>query len=86
VQTALEQGRERQIFDWMKQHPEGSTPVTRKEIKDCCTSQFQVPITLGSVNSFVLRDPDDIIQTKSAPKKNSVRKYCECFLNEQCRM
>jgi hypothetical protein len=41
-------------------------PVTRQEIKDYCTSQFQVPIARGWVNSFVLRDTDEIIQAKSS--------------------
>jgi hypothetical protein len=36
-----------------------------KEIKDCCISQFQVSITLGSINSFVFGERDEIIQRKS---------------------
>jgi hypothetical protein len=38
-QTALEQDREQQILDWIKQNAEGSMPVTRKETKDLCASQ-----------------------------------------------
>jgi hypothetical protein len=45
--TALEQDREQQILDWIKQNTEGSTSVVRKKIKNYCTRQFQVPITRG---------------------------------------
>jgi hypothetical protein len=48
---ALEQDREQQILDWIKQNAEGSTPVTRKEIREYCTSQFQVPITRSDHSS-----------------------------------
>jgi hypothetical protein len=41
----------------------------KKEIKDHCTSQFKALITRGWVNSFILRDPDEIIQTQSVPQK-----------------
>jgi hypothetical protein len=51
--TGLEQNRERQILDRIKQNAEGSPPVTKKEIKYYSTSEFQVPITCGRVNSFV---------------------------------
>jgi transposase len=68
-QTALEQDREQQFLDWTKQTAESGTPVTRKEIKNYCTSQFQVPITRGWVNSFVLHCPDEFIQAKSFPQE-----------------
>jgi hypothetical protein len=55
---ALEQDREQQILDWIRQNAEGGRPVTRKEIKDHCTSQFQASIAQGWANSFVLRHPD----------------------------
>jgi transposase len=42
--TALEQDREQQILDWIKQHAESGMPVTRKEIKDYCTSQFNFKV------------------------------------------
>jgi hypothetical protein len=64
--TALEQDHEQQILDWIKQNAEDSTPVTRKEIKDYRTSQFQVPMTRGSVKSFVLRSLDENIQEKGS--------------------
>jgi hypothetical protein len=38
--TDLEHDREQQIIGWIKQNAEGNTPVTRKEIKDYCTNQF----------------------------------------------
>jgi hypothetical protein len=46
-QTTPEQDREQQILDWIKHNAEGRMPVTRKEIKDSCTSQFQAAITRG---------------------------------------
>jgi hypothetical protein len=78
--TALEQDRERQILDWIKQSPEGSTAVTRKEIKDRCTSQFQVPITRGWVHLLVLRDPGEIIQAESSPQEEDRLQVSRVFL------
>jgi hypothetical protein len=78
--TALEQDREQPILDWIKRNAEGITPVTRKEIKDYCTSQFQVPITCGSVNSFLLRYPDEIIQAKSSARKEQRLQVPRMFL------
>jgi hypothetical protein len=67
--NALDPDREQQILDWIKQNAETNTPVTKKEIKDYCVSKFQIPITRGWVNSFVLRNSDDIIATKSVPQE-----------------
>jgi transposase len=65
--AALEQDREQQILDRIKQNAEDRTPVTKRGIKDYCTSQFQVPITDAWVNLFVLHYPDEIIQSTSFP-------------------
>jgi hypothetical protein len=49
--SALEQDREQQMFHWINQNAEGSTPMTKREIEDYRTSQlqfqFQVSITRG---------------------------------------
>jgi hypothetical protein len=66
--TALDRHRERQIPDWIQQNAEKSTPVSNKKIKDYCTSQFKASITRGWVNSFILRHPDKVMQTKSVPQ------------------
>jgi hypothetical protein len=59
--TVHDEHREQQILDSSQQKAEKSTRVRKKEIK--------VPITRGWVNSFVLRHPDEIIQTKSVPQQ-----------------
>jgi transposase len=66
---AFEQGREQHILVWIQENAEGRTPVTRKEIKDYCATQFQVPITRRCVNSFVLRSPGEIIQATSSSQE-----------------
>jgi hypothetical protein len=80
--TAAEQDRDSQILDWIKRNAEGGTAVTRREITDYCTGQFQVPITRGWVNSFVLRYPDKLIQAKSSPQEEQrfqgARVFLEC--------
>jgi hypothetical protein len=63
--AALDEHREQLILDWIQQNAEQSTPVSKTEIKDYCTGQLKVSITRGWVNSFVLRHPDKIIETKS---------------------
>jgi hypothetical protein len=62
------------------EHAARSTPVTRKEIKDHSTSQFHVPITRGWVNSFVLRYPGKIVQTKSSPQEEQCLQGPQVFL------
>jgi hypothetical protein len=64
---ALDADREQQSLDWIQQKAEQSTPVGKTEIKDSCTIQSKVPITLGWDNSFVLRHSDQIFNTKSTP-------------------
>jgi hypothetical protein len=78
--TAREQDPQQQILDWIKQSAESSTPVTRKEIKDYCTSQFQVSIIRGWVNSFVLCYLDEIIQVKSSPQEGQRLQVPRVFL------
>jgi hypothetical protein len=78
--TALEQDHEQQLFHWNKQDPESSMPVTRKEIKDYCMNQFQVPITGGWANPFVLGDPDEIIQAISSPREGQRLQAPRVFL------
>jgi transposase len=67
--TALEQDHEQQILDWIKQNIEASRVVTRKEIKDYDASQFQVPITRGCVNSFILCYPELSFKKKVPPRR-----------------
>jgi hypothetical protein len=86
VKSALEQDREQQMLDWIKQSAEGSTPVPRKEIKDSDPRQFRVPITRGWVNSFFLRSRMTLFTQKVSAKKSSVCKYRECPSNEHCRI
>jgi hypothetical protein len=66
--TALEQDREQQILDWIKQNREGRTQHASYEKRTQGILQeliqFQVPITRGWINSLVLRCPDEIIQAK----------------------
>jgi hypothetical protein len=66
---ALEPDREQQILDWMQQKAEQSTPIGKTEIKDYCTTQLKVLITRAWVNSFVLRQSDQIFKTKSTPQE-----------------
>jgi hypothetical protein len=65
--AAVDQSREQQILDWIRQNAEQDIPITKSEIIGHCTAEFQIKFTRGWVNSFFLRHSDDIIQTRSAP-------------------
>jgi hypothetical protein len=67
--TVLDRDSEQQILDWIRQNAESSTSPTRKEIKNYWTSQFQIVITWGWVNLFVLPYLDQNMKTKSIPHK-----------------
>jgi hypothetical protein len=57
--TASDLDCELPVFDWIREGAEKSMRVTKTEIIDYCTPQFQLPITRGGVNSFVLRHADE---------------------------
>jgi hypothetical protein len=86
--TALDQHREQQILDSIQQKAEESTPVSKKEIKDSCLSQFKASITRGLANSFILRHIDETIQTKSVPQEQWRLPVPQMFLDlrEQSRV
>jgi hypothetical protein len=71
---------EQQIPDWIEQSTESRRPVTRHEIKNYCTSQFQTPITRGRGNLFIVRRPDPIIYTKSVPQEEQLLQVPQAFL------
>jgi hypothetical protein len=52
------------------QTAEQQTPMTKKEITDYCTSQFQISITRDWVNSFVLRHSGEVILTQSVTQED----------------
>jgi hypothetical protein len=77
---ALDHDREQQILDWIQQKAEQSTPFGKTEIKDYCTMQVKVLITRGWVNSFVLRDSDQIFKTKSTHQEQQGLQVPRMFL------
>jgi hypothetical protein len=68
------------MLDWIRQNAESSTPATKKEINDYCTSQFQAPVTRDRVNSLVLRSPDKIIQTEITCQEEQCQQVPRVFL------
>jgi hypothetical protein len=44
---ALDQDREQQILDWIRQNAEKDTAVTRGEMMDYCASQFKIKSARG---------------------------------------
>jgi hypothetical protein len=83
--NALDDDRERQILDWVRQNAEQETPVTKGEIREYCTTQFQIPIIRGCVNSFVLRHFGDVIQTRSTPQEEQRLQVPRAFLKRTVR-
>jgi hypothetical protein len=78
--AALDQDREQQILDWIRQNAEQDTPVTRTEITDHCTAEFKIKFTRGWVNSFVVRHSDEVIETMSAPQEEQRSQVPRAFL------
>jgi hypothetical protein len=85
---ALDTVRERPILDWIQQKAEQSTPIGKTEIKDYCTTRLKLPITRGSVNSFVRRHSDQIFKTKSTHQEQERLQVLRMFLErtEQSRI
>jgi hypothetical protein len=78
--AALDQDREQQILDWIRQNAEQSTSVTKTEIMDHCTAEFEIKFTRRWVNSFILRHLDDVIQRNSAPQEEQRLPVPRAFL------
>jgi hypothetical protein len=57
--------RERQIIDWIRRNADQETPVTKRQIRDYCITQFRTSITRGWVNSFLHRHRGAVMQAKS---------------------
>jgi hypothetical protein len=53
-----------------------------REIKTYCTNQFQISITLGRVNSFVLPQSGEVTQIKRSPKKEQHLRVSRGFLEK----
>jgi hypothetical protein len=83
--TALDDHRERQILDWVRQNAEQETPVTKGEIKEYFTTRFQIPITRGWVNSFVLRHSGEGIQTRSTSQDEQRLQVPRAFIERAGR-
>jgi hypothetical protein len=81
--TLLDRDTESQISDWIQQNAESSTPVKRQAIKQCCTSQFQTPLTRGWVTLFVLRFSQKIIHTKSIFQEDQRLELLPMFLHRR---
>jgi ribosomal protein L11 methylase PrmA len=77
----LNQHREQQILDWIQQEAEKSTAVSKTEINDYCMRQFKASIIRGLVNSFILRHPGDIVQTKSVLQEQQRFQVPRVFLD-----
>jgi hypothetical protein len=60
----IDRDSEGQIFEWDGENAEQDKPVVKGEIMLYCTTQFQISITRGWVNSVVLRHSGEVIQTK----------------------
>jgi hypothetical protein len=86
--TALDYYRDEQILDRIQQNAEKHTSISKKKIKDHCISQFKASTICNWVNSFILRDPDGIIQTKSVPEEQQRVQVPQVFLEkiEQSRI
>jgi hypothetical protein len=85
--AALDQDREQQILNWIRQNAERrtqnakqETPVTKIEIMDHCTTEFKIKFTRGWVYSFVLRHSDDVIQTESVPQEEQRLQVANAFV------
>jgi hypothetical protein len=85
MRTAPDEGRERQILDWVVQNAEQDTPITKGEINDYCLTQIQIQITRGRMNSLVFHHSSEVIQTRSTPRKEQLLRVPRTFLERTIR-
>jgi hypothetical protein len=82
---AIDDGSEAGILEWIEAQPEKCNPVTRTDLRHYCQTKYPVSISRGSVDSFILRRPEDVAEAKSASQEDTRLEVPDVFLNETIR-
>jgi hypothetical protein len=77
---------EGELVLWIEENASKSTAVTPRDVLTYVTTHYNFPVTLGWVNSFLLRNSERFCQMKSVPQETPRLEVPRCFLDEtsQC--
>jgi hypothetical protein len=79
---AIDEGSEAEILEWIEAQAEKCNPATRTNFCQHCQSKCSVTISRGWVDSFILRNRDELAETKSKPREDARLEVLRIFLNE----
>jgi hypothetical protein len=73
---------EGEIVLWIEENASKSTVVTPRDVLAYVTTHYNLPVTRGWVNSFLLRNSERFCQRKSVPQETPRLEVPRRFLDE----
>jgi hypothetical protein len=83
--SALDADVERELALWIEENASKSTAATARDARAYISSHYNVAVTRGLVNSFLLRNSDRFCQMKSVPQETPRLEVPHCFFDEIIR-
>jgi hypothetical protein len=80
--SALDDDLENEILTWIEVQAEKSRLVTRTDTRHYFKTKYSRPVTRGWIDSFILRDGDDLTKTKNALQEDARLEVPGAFLDE----
>jgi hypothetical protein len=80
--SAFDDDSEGEILTWIEAQAEKSKPVTRIYLRHYCQTKYSRPVPRGWVDSFILRQENGVIETKTAVEADMRLKVPRAFLGE----
>jgi hypothetical protein len=78
----LTEDREREILAWINKCATKSRPITRRDLREHVTAEYDVPTTRGPVNSLLGRHIGEFCAARSSPQEAQRLEIPHCFLEQ----
>jgi hypothetical protein len=78
----VSEDREREILASINKCAMKSRPITRRDVREHVTAEYDVPTTRGWVNSFIGRHIGELCITKSSPQQTQRLEIHRCFMDQ----
>jgi transposase len=77
----LSEDQEREILAWINKRATKSRPITRRDLREHVTAEYDVLTTRGWVNSFISRSIGELCVTKRSPQETQRHEIPRCFVH-----
>jgi hypothetical protein len=82
---AFDDDSEIEILEWIQSQAEKYESVTRTDIRHYCEAKYSRSISRGWIDSLILRNREDLLETKSTPQAKARLEVSRAFLDETIR-